>query len=761
MLLKADPSVLRANWSAVNDPTQFAADAVFQTGDPATSLFRTLFAAPNNSFLFGFLDHLDGYSTLAIAFKPYQDYLYQDGTIIPADDRTWIYPYEVIWRANRNSRVGVNAVLKVSGGNLVLHDNDTREVWSTKLPPHKNKIASIEMQSSGNLVLADGGNRILWQSFDHPTDTLVLGANLTHKMSLVAASSAGDSSEGSYKMVMEAQGLVLYSTLGTSSIPQPYMERSLGITFNDTLSLFHGHARAYSCVRYDDLSGTINLVIVNLEISRPDLFPRTFYVPIPMDIPIQFGITGIASSAMVFLRLDYDGVLRMYAYREYSNIWVDNHWVKYTEVRNNILDSECTSLPAFCGPYSICSNIPSAAKCKCPSPFQLRNASDYTQGCYPAWNQTSCVQGSSVNPDTEMLELHDTSYLPNRLVAPTALNVSLAECKTMCLLSCSCVASFHQYENGRYQPTHNHSWYYRTRFADRTACFLVDALNSMFTILPEQDLWTSNLCPYSAFIKFSRQAITDRTDISTFSSAWKLAVGISSGAALFIVTATLVCVFVLRHAMSGSESGDDEEQEAFLGSLPGLPPRFSFNELDRATNHFIKVLGEGGFGTVYEGVLLDRSKVAVKRLGGSKQGQKEFRAEVATIGGINHLCLVRLWGFCSEGAHRMLVYECMDNGSLDRWLFRDTVLEWAVRYQIALDTAQGLCYLHRDCRHKIVHLDVKPQNILLDDRFRARVADFGLSKLFDRDMSQVMTRMRGTPGYLAPEWLLQTGITEK
>jgi serine/threonine protein kinase len=103
----------------------------------------------------------------------------------------------------------------------------------------------------------------------------------------------------------------------------------------------------------------------------------------------------------------------------------------------------------------------------------------------------------------------------------------------------------------------------------------------------------------------------------------------------------------------------------------------------------------------------------------------------------------------------------MDNGSLDRWLFRDTVLEWAVRYQIALDTAQGLCYLHRDCRHKIVHLDVKPQNILLDGRFRAKVADFGLSKLFDRDMSQVMTRMRGTPGYLAPEWLLQTGITEK
>jgi hypothetical protein len=407
------------------------------------------------------------------------------------------------------------------------------------------------MQSSGNLVLADGGNRILWQSFDHPTDTLVLGANLTHKMSLVAASSAGDSSEGSYKMVMEAQGLVLYSTLGTSPIPQPYMTR--------------GYGR------------------------------------------------------------------------------VDNNWVKYTEVRNNILDSECTSLPAFCGPYiaSVATSLalPSSSVRVLSSSIMLQTI---RRVATLHGTKHLVFKGSSVNPDTEMLELHD------RLVAPTALNVTLEECKTMCLLSCSCAASFHQYDNDRYQPTHNHSWYNKTRFADRTTCFLVDSLNSMFTILPEQELWTSNLCPYSAFVKFSRQAVTDRTDNSTFSSARKLAVGISSGAALFIVTATLVCVFVLRHAMSGSESGDDEGQEAFLGSLPGLPPRFSFNELDRATNHFIKVLGEGGFGTVYEGVLLDGSKVAVKRLGGSKQGQKGFRAEVATIGGINHLCLVRLWGFCSE-----------------------------------------------------------------------------------------------------------------
>ena len=109
----------------------------------------------------------------------------------------------------------------------------------------------------------------------------------------------------------------------------------------------------------------------------------------------------------------------------------------------------------------------------------------------------------------------------------------------------------------------------------------------------------------------------------------------------------------------------------------------------------------------------------------------------------------------------MLVYECMSNGSLDRWLFRDAVLDWPTRYQIAVDTGKGLAYLHDDCRHTIIHLDVKPQNILLDDKFRAKVADFGMSKLFEEEMTEVVTRMHGTPGYLAPEWLLQTGITVK
>ena len=153
----------------------------------------------------------------------------------------------------------------------------------------------------------------------------------------------------------------------------------------------------------------------------------------------------------------------------------------------------------------------------------------------------------------------------------------------------------------------------------------------------------------------------------------------------------------------------------------------------------------------------------MKRLDGFSQIKKSFLAEVETICNTHHFNLVRLIGFCAEKSHRLLVYEYMSNGSLDKWLFDknpEILLDWQHRKKIILDIARGLTYLHEDCRQKIVHLDIKPQNILLDENFNAKVSDFGLSKLVDRDQSQVVTVMRGTPGYMAPEWLSSV-ITEK
>jgi serine/threonine protein kinase len=214
-----------------------------------------------------------------------------------------------------------------------------------------------------------------------------------------------------------------------------------------------------------------------------------------------------------------------------------------------------------------------------------------------------------------------------------------------------------------------------------------------------------------------------------------------------------------------SQEGSSEDEKSFLDCISGVPIRFSYRELQSATKNFSQKLGQGGFGSVYLGQLPDGSRIAVKQLEGIGQGKKEFRSEVSVIGSIHHIHLVKLHGFCVEGSHRLLAYEYMSNGSLERWIFQSSNekpnLDWSKRFDIALGTARGLAYLHQDCESKIVHCDIKPENVLLDDQFLAKVSDFGLAKLMTREQSHVFTTLRGTRGYLAPEWITNYAISEK
>ena len=144
------------------------------------------------------------------------------------------------------------------------------------------------------------------------------------------------------------------------------------------------------------------------------------------------------------------------------------------------------------------------------------------------------------------------------------------------------------------------------------------------------------------------------------------------------------------------------------------------------------------------------------------QGKKEFYSEVSIIGNIRHVNLVRLTGFCAQGKQRFLVLEYMNRGSLDSTLFGDgPVLQWGERVEIALGTARGLAYLHSECEQRIIQCDVKPENILLHDNLQVKITDFGISKLISREQSTFFTTMRGTRGYLAPEWLTSSAISNK
>ena len=211
---------------------------------------------------------------------------------------------------------------------------------------------------------------------------------------------------------------------------------------------------------------------------------------------------------------------------------------------------------------------------------------------------------------------------------------------------------------------------------------------------------------------------------------------------------------------SSSAKTDDRNVEAFLRSCGSLAPkRYSYSDIKKMTNSLACKLGQGGFGSVYKGEISDGHLVAVKLLSELKSNGEEFINEVASISRTCLVNIVTLLGFCYEGPKRALVYEFMPNGSLDKFISHQESpnranlnLEWKTIFQIAVGIARGLEYLHSGCTTRILHLDIKPHNILLDEDFCPKISDFGLAKLCQRKESIIsMTGARGTVGYIPPE----------
>ncbi|GMN67756.1 hypothetical protein TIFTF001_036821 [Ficus carica] len=348
------------------------------------------------------------------------------------------------------------------------------------------------------------------------------------------------------------------------------------------------------------------------------------------------------------------------------------------------------------------------------------------------------TQECNASPDGYLLsEVRDITYSnTNNADSGTVSIRTVNDCRRACLQSCSCIAVVFRYENdvsdGKcyipseiYSVNNNNNNNNRTDQSKLLAFVKVLNPNGTSSSFPE--------IPPSSWAARHRKAL----------------IAIVSAGGFFVILVALICIVMLRKNQDGVDEDD------YLNQVPGMPSRFSYEELEIATENFKETLGSGGFGSVYKGVLTDGTGIAVKRLNKMSQGMREFLAEVETIGSLHHFNLVRLAGFCAEKSRRLLVYEYMTNGSLDSWIFsRDQThyLDWQTRKKIILDIAKGLAYLHEECRQKIIHLDIKPHNILLDENFNAKVSDFGLSTLIARDESQVLTTMRGTPGYLAPEW---------
>lgn len=623
-----------------------------------------------------------------------------------------------VWMANRDQPVnGIGSKLSLlRTGNLVLLDAGSIALWSTETA---SSSVHLRLHNDGNLVLHNTTGDSLWESFNSPTDTLLPGQKLTKDAGLISSKSDTNYSSGYYSLYFDTDNvlrLLLQSPdQQISSIywPQPWLWP------------------------YEIGRSTYNN-------SKTAMFNSTGYFSSSDDLVFSASDCGVIFHRQ--LKLDPDGNLRLYSFREDEKTWV----VTWQAI------SEPCRTHGVCGPNSFCTvNHASGRKCSCLQGFKKRNYLDWSYGCEPqfdnSFNNSYEETGFVHIPNSEFYG-YDSAF---------SQNVTLEECEEKCLKSSQCKAMQYKFDwgnsyyncyiksvllNGRHTPNFDGDVYLRLPKS------IVDLSNQTIA----KDSKPDNDCPdhQSDSVMLDRAYEEDHENKSLKFLLWfATAVGGVETACIAIV---------LCYLYWNRSQGIDKATRGYMLAATRFQ-EFSYAELKKATKGFREEIGRGSGGIVYKGILSDNRVAAIKMLKEADEGKAEFLTEVSIIGRLNHMSLIETWGYCTQGKHRLLVYEYMENGSLASKLANSTALDWEKRMRIAVGIAKGLAYLHEECLEWVLHCDVKPQNILLDSDYCAKVADFGLSKLHSTSVPQnsSFSRIRGTRGYMAPEWVYNLPITSK
>ncbi|KAG7548076.1 Bulb-type lectin domain superfamily [Arabidopsis suecica] len=577
-----------------------------------------------------------------------------------------------IWSSNRDSPVSSSGKMNLTPqGISVIEDGKSQlPVWST--PVLASPVKSLRLTDAGNLLLLDHLNVSLWESFDFPTDSIVLGQRLKLGMFLSGSVSRSDFSTGDYKfLVGESDGLMQWKG-------QNYWKLRM-----------HTRANVDSNIPVEYLTVTTsglalmgrNGTVVVVRVALP---PSSDFRVAKMDSSGKFIVSRFSGKNLV---PEFSGPM------------------------------DSCQIPFVCGKLGLC-NLDNASEnqsCSCPDEMRMGKGV-----CVPV-SQSLSLPVSCEARNITYLELGlGVSYFSTQFTDPVEHGLPLSACHDLCIKN----------------SPDNHDLIGYVKLSIRKPTIQPPGNNNRGSGFP---LVALVLLPCSGFFLLIALGLLwwRRCAVMRYSSIREKQV-----------------------TRPGSfESGD-------LGSfhIPGLPQKFEYEELEQATENFKLQIGSGGFGSVYKGTLPDETLIAVKKITNhGLHGRQEFCTEIAIIGNIRHTNLVKLRGFCARGRQLLLVYEYMNHGSLEKTLFSGNgpVLEWQERFDIALGTARGLAYLHSGCDQKIIHCDVKPENILLHDHFQPKISDFGLSKLLNQEESSLFTTMRGTRGYLAPEWITNAAISEK
>ncbi|XP_039017069.1 G-type lectin S-receptor-like serine/threonine-protein kinase At2g19130 [Hibiscus syriacus] len=436
-----------------------------------------------------------------------------------------------------------------------------------------------------------------------------------------------------------------------------------------------------------------------------DKYTNMDYVSNKEENYYNYSITS--PSIPVRFKIDVSGKVQKLVWKDDSQKW-ETIWEKPKE--------DCEIFD-FCGANGACNQFV-LPHCRCLDGFEPKVPAEWNRGNYT----NGCRRRSRLRCGNDAK--HGFRVIQNILLPAYEVSLtndkSLEECKSACLRNCTCIAYTIGYDG-------NCSIWREDLVTIRYLSYGDNLGKDLYLRLPEAG------------------GDKPRIRIKRFT--------ISAAAATVILIGILGLLVSTRRMTSYSDAKATDDVLVI----------FKFGDLKSATKNFSEKLGEGGFGSVFKGMLPNSDAIAVKCLKFQDEEEKQFRAEVSTIGTIHHVNLVRLLGFCLKGMKRFLVYDYMPNGSLDSHLFyKDSkILDWKTRHHIALGIARGLAYLHEECRVRIIHCDIKPENILLDSDYNPLLSDFGLSKLFGRDFSRVLTSMKGTRGYLAPEMISGEPITPK